>query len=106
MGGFKKTGGVILLPSVKGKEVKDGGREDVPVGVSTEDVLDDNNRLLHHVVDFGLDQLKQHVDAAFRSPLELDRCPANGADGAANKVHIDLLSVLLQLQEDLLHVSV
>lgn len=29
-----------------------------------EDVLDDDDALLHHVVHLGLDQLQQHVDAA------------------------------------------
>ena len=69
------------------------GREDVPVGVSTKDVLDDNDGLLYYVVNFGLNQLQQHVDAAFGGPLQLDRCPANGADGAADKVDIDFLGV-------------
>lgn len=31
---------------------------------SPEDVLDDDDALLHHVVHLGLDQLQQHVDAA------------------------------------------
>lgn len=34
----------------------------VLVGVLAEDVPDDHNGLLHHIVDFGLDQVQQSTD--------------------------------------------
>lgn len=34
------------------------------VGVLAEDVLDDNDGLLHHIVDFGLDEVEQGADTA------------------------------------------
>ena len=33
----------------------------LPVGELAEDVLDDDDRLLHDVVDLGLDELEQHL---------------------------------------------
>lgn len=39
------------------------------VGVLAEDVLDDDDGLLHHVVDLGLDEVQQGADAALRRLL-------------------------------------
>ena len=38
-------------------------------------VLDHDDRLLHDIVDLGLDELEQHVDATLRGALELDGAP-------------------------------
>ena len=44
------------------------GRNDrfITVGILSEDILDDDNGLLHHVIDLGLNQIQQHIDATFR----------------------------------------
>lgn len=42
------------------------------VGVLAEDVLDDDDGLLHHVVDFGLDEVEQGADAALGRLLRRD----------------------------------
>ena len=55
-----------------------------------EDVLDDDHSLLHHVVDLGLNQLKQHVDAAFGSSLEFDGAAPNGANRPPDEFDVDL----------------
>ena len=49
---------------VQGVQVLTEGGDDglVLVGVFAEDVLDHYHRLLHHVVDLGLDQIKQSRD--------------------------------------------
>lgn len=39
---------------------------DILVRVLAEDVLDHNNGFLYHIVDFGLDEIKQGADAALR----------------------------------------
>ena len=51
-----------------------------------EDVLDDDHSLLHHVVDLGLNQLKQHVDAAFGSSLEFDGAAPNRTHSLAHSL--------------------
>ena len=40
---------------------RDAAGECVLVGVSAEDVLDDHNSLLDHIVELGLDELQQHL---------------------------------------------
>ena len=42
------------------------GAGDLLVGVLAEDVLDDDDGLLDHVVDLGLDEVQQRADAALR----------------------------------------
>mmetsp|Transcript_12023 Transcript_12023/g.35567 ORF Transcript_12023/g.35567 Transcript_12023/m.35567 type:complete len:610 (-) Transcript_12023:1065-2894(-) len=76
----------------------------VPVGELAEDVLDDDDRLLHHVVDLRLDELEQHVDAALGGALELDRAPPDGAHGPAHELDVHLGGVLLELHEHLVDV--
>lgn len=39
----------------------------VLVGILPEDVPDDDDGLLHHVVHLGLDKLDQHIDTSARS---------------------------------------
>lgn len=41
-----------------------GGSRHALVRVLAEDVLDDDYGLLHHIVDFGLDEVEQGADAA------------------------------------------
>ena len=78
----------------------------VPVGELAEDVLDHDDRLLHDVVDLGLDELEQHVDAPLRGALELDGAAADGAHRAAHELDVDLGRVLLELHEHLVDVAV
>ena len=77
----------------------------VPVGVLAEDVLDDHHRLLHHVVDLGLDELQQHLDAPLRGTLQLDGTAADSAHTLAHEVHVHFRRVLLQLLQQLVDVA-
>ena len=95
--------GLGLVESVK--VVAQGGDDAlIPVGVTAENVLDDDDGLLHDVVDFGLDELKENPDAALGRSLELDGASSDGADGLADEVDVDLCGVLLELEEDLVDV--
>lgn len=47
--------------------------------------LDDDDALLDHIVDFGLDQLQQHVDALLGSALDAHSAAANGPYGLQTK---------------------
>ena len=69
----------------------------LPVRVSSEDVLDDNDSLLNHIVDLGLDELQQHIDAALCCPFQTDGASANRTHTAPDKVHIHLCGILLEL---------
>ena len=62
-----------------------------------EDVLDDDHSLLHHVVDLGLDELEQHVDAALGGALELDRATADGSHRTTYEFDVHLGGILLEL---------
>lgn len=42
--------------------------------------LDDHDGLLNDVVDLGLDQVKENLNAAVGGPLDLDGANANGTD--------------------------
>mmetsp|Transcript_37558 Transcript_37558/g.81412 ORF Transcript_37558/g.81412 Transcript_37558/m.81412 type:complete len:424 (-) Transcript_37558:321-1592(-) len=77
----------------------------VVVGVLAEDVLDHHDGLLHHVVDLGLDELQQHVDAALRRLVQLDGAPSNGTHAPTDKLDVDLGGVLLELHQHLVHVA-
>lgn len=79
----------------------ESGHAQVPVRISPEDVFDDNNGLLYNIVDLGLDQLQQNIDASLSSPLQTDGASANGPDTAPHKVHIHLCCILLELQQHL-----
>lgn len=50
--------------------------------------LDDNDGLLHHVVDLGLDKVQQRADTALCGLLHLDGTATNGTHRLAHKVHI------------------
>ena len=54
-------------------------RGGAPVGVAPEDVCDDHDRLLDHVVDLLLDEVQEHVDAALCRPLQRHRAAPNRA---------------------------
>ena len=55
--------------------------------------LDDDDGLLHDVVDLGLDEVEQRADAAFRRLLHLDGTTSDGAHRLAHKVHVNLCSI-------------
>eukprot|EP00955_Chlamydomonas_euryale_P025578 269979-Chlamydomonas_euryale.AAC.1 len=46
---------------------------------------------LHHVVDLGLDELEQHVDALLRSRLDRHSAAPDRAHRLAHKVDVHLL---------------
>mmetsp|Transcript_12057 Transcript_12057/g.38535 ORF Transcript_12057/g.38535 Transcript_12057/m.38535 type:complete len:250 (-) Transcript_12057:738-1487(-) len=77
----------------------------IAVGVLAEDVLDHDHSLLHHVVDLGVDQLQQHIDAALRCTLNLDRTPPNRSDASPHELHVHLRRILLELKQHLLNVA-
>ena len=55
--------------------------------------LDDDDGLLHDVVDLGLNEVEQRADAAFRRLLHLDGAASDGAHRLAHKVHVNLRGV-------------
>ena len=63
--------------------------------------LDDNHGLLQDVVNLGLDQLEEHVDAPLRRALQLDRAPPDRPHRLPHELYVHLLRVLLELQQDL-----
>ena len=76
----------------------------VLVRVAAEDVADDHGRLLDDVVDLGADQLEQHLDAARRGALQLDRAPPDRAHRLADKLDVHHLGVVLELGQHLVDV--
>lgn len=50
--------------SFSDKEVRDRGNStrNLLVGVLAEDVLNDHNGFLHHIIDLGLNEVKQCAD--------------------------------------------
>mmetsp|Transcript_15997 Transcript_15997/g.41525 ORF Transcript_15997/g.41525 Transcript_15997/m.41525 type:complete len:1014 (+) Transcript_15997:689-3730(+) len=77
----------------------------VLVGVPAEDVLDHDDGLLDDVVDLGLDQLQQDIDAALRGALQGHSAAPDGANRLAHEVHVHLGGVLLKLEQDLVDVA-
>ena len=99
--------GSLGLRLVQGLKIGAQGGNDalVPVGVLAEDVLDDDDGLLHNVVDLGLDKVEEHLDAALGSLLELDGAASDGAHGLAHELDIDFCRILLELHQHLLDVA-
>lgn len=50
------------------------------IGITPEDVLDDDDALLNHIVDFITDQFQQDIDAALCCALQGDSTLANSPD--------------------------
>jgi hypothetical protein len=68
----------------------------LPVGIATEDVFDDDDGFLNHIVDFVSDQLQKHVDAAFCGTFQGDSTLPNCADSLqCHHPSIDNLSRLI-----------
>ena len=65
------------------------------VGVFAEDVAHDYDRLLHHVAHASLDQVHQHVDAALRCHVQVDRAPPDGAHRLIGNEGMRLVSHML-----------
>jgi hypothetical protein len=74
--------------------------------VLSEDILDDDDSLLNDIVDLGVYQVQQRVHTLLASALDLDSNLANGLDSTADKVHVHLKSVFLQLGQELVNVAV
>ena len=53
-----------------------GSAANILVGVLAEDVPDDHNSFLDHIVDLGLDQVQQGADTALSWLLEKNRTEA------------------------------
>lgn len=56
--------------------------------------LNDNDGLLQHIVDLGLDQLEKNIDATLGGALQLDGAAADSPYGLPNEFHVHLLRVL------------
>mmetsp|Transcript_26828 Transcript_26828/g.56647 ORF Transcript_26828/g.56647 Transcript_26828/m.56647 type:complete len:480 (+) Transcript_26828:733-2172(+) len=99
--------GGLGLGFVEGvKVVAEGGNDGlVSVGITTEDVLDDNDTLLDDIVDLGLDKFQEDADATLGRALELHGASSNGRHGLAHKVNIDLSGILLQFQQYLIDIA-
>lgn len=78
----------------------------VLVGITSENITDDNNSLLDNVVDLLLNQVEKSLDALLTGLLETNGALTNAADSLADNINIDLLSVALELRKDLIDVSV
>mmetsp|Transcript_27540 Transcript_27540/g.42340 ORF Transcript_27540/g.42340 Transcript_27540/m.42340 type:complete len:304 (+) Transcript_27540:996-1907(+) len=91
---------------VKGVKVVTQRRNDtfVTVWIASEDVLDDNDGFLYHIVNLGLDQFQQNPDATLSCTFQLDCTTSNCGYGFAHKVDIDFGSVFLEFQQDLINV--
>jgi hypothetical protein len=74
--------------------------------VFAENVLDNHDGFLDHVVDFGVDKIKQRVNTLLAGTLDLDGHLPDGLDGSANEVHVYLHGILFQFCEQLIHVLV
>lgn len=79
----------------------EGGDDALVAGILPQDVLNHHHTLLHDVVDLGRYQVQQRIDTLLTRRLDLDGHLADGLDGPAHKVHVDLEGVLLQLCEEL-----
>ena len=74
--------------------------------IISEPNLDDDDGLLHDVVDLGLDEVEQRADAAFRRLLHLYGAASDGAHGLAHKVHVNLRGVSTNTHNSsLLHIK-
>ena len=83
------------------------GRNDTLVArVASENVLDHNNNLLHDVADFGVDELKKHIDSLLSTLLDLDRHLTNRTNCLLYKVHVNFHRIFLKLVKQLVSVGV
>lgn len=57
---------------------------------SPENIFNDNNSFLHHVVNFGLNQIQQRRDAALRRRLHFDRAPTDRSHRFPDEVNVNL----------------
>lgn len=81
-----------------------GGNHAFVARIFAQDILCDHNDLLYDVVDFGRDQILQSLHAFAAGFFDLDGDLTDGLDGSANKVHVHLQSILLQLRKQLLEI--
>ena len=89
--------GVVKVVQV----LADVGEESfVLVGVFPEDIPDDDDCLLDHIGDFGLEGLPQALHAFVSHFLQLDGTFAHGVDCLSDKLDVDLVDVLLQLVQN------
>ena len=75
------------------------------LGVFVEDVPDANNRLLDHIIYFGLDEIKQRAHTALCRLLHLDGTPSNGLHSFAHKINIHLCGIFYQFSQNLSNVG-
>jgi hypothetical protein len=68
------------------------------VRVASEDVLDNNNSFLHHIINFYLYQLKQNTDAPLSSSLQFNSTSSNSTNSFTHKININLCRILFELQ--------
>lgn len=69
----------------------------VLVGVLPEDIADDDDCLLNHVGNLGLEGLPQALDTLIGHFFQLDGTLAHRVDSLPHELHIDFVDVLLEL---------
>lgn len=82
--------------------VAERGDNALETGVLAQNVLDDNHRLLHNIVDPCRDEVLQSLHALGAGILNLDGNLTDSLDGSADKVHINFQCVFLEFGEKLL----
>mmetsp|Transcript_34025 Transcript_34025/g.78514 ORF Transcript_34025/g.78514 Transcript_34025/m.78514 type:complete len:352 (+) Transcript_34025:1119-2174(+) len=77
----------------------------VAVGIPAEDVFDDDDGFLHHVIDLGLYEFQEYADAAFGRSLQFDGTPSDGAHALAHEIHVHFGGIFLEFQKHLIDVA-
>jgi len=52
--------------------------------------LDNNDRLLDHIVDLGVDEIQEHIDTSLRGFVNHNSAAANGTHSLAHEIDVDL----------------
>lgn len=73
--------------------------------VFPENVLDDWDRFLNHIVNLCRDQVQEYVHALFRRGLDLDGYLAYCFYCPPHKVHVNLHGILFELREQLVDIA-
>lgn len=99
----QRTAGVGLIQLIN--VLAQRGNDTFVTRVLAQDILDDDNDLLNHIVDLGGDEVLKSGYALLASALDLDGHLTDSLDSSSDKVHIDFQGILLQLGKQLLVVA-